>query len=131
MSTETEEERREVIQSDPVVTTDPNVVTSTTATSGVRERVIIEQPGVRQPVVETTAVPGNQRRESVVTRRNTNVGAIVAALVGILVLVFGIYLIFSRVFPYLPYPYSVFAILILGVILIALGGSLVSRTRTA
>jgi len=124
MSSETEEERREVVQSDPVVTTDPNgVVTNPTV---VRERVVSE-PVVRQPVVETVSpVAGNQRRESVVVRRNTNVGAIVAMVIGALVLVFGIYLVFSRVFPYLPYPYSIFAILILGVILIAVGGSLVA-----
>ncbi len=128
MSSETEEERRDVVQSDPVVTTDPNVVT-TTAIPTVRERVVTQEPVVRQPVV-AAAPMGNQRRESTVIRRNTNVGAIAAMLVGILVLVFGIYLVFSRVFPYLPYPYSVFAILILGVILIAVGGSLVSRTKT-
>ena len=52
-------------------------------------------------------------------------------VIGAVVLVFGIYLVFSMVLPYLPYPFSIFAILILGVILIAVGGSLVAgRTRT-
>ena len=129
MSSETEEERRDVVQSDPAITTDPNAVT-TTSPPVVQERVVTQQPVVREPVAAATPPAGNQRRESTVVRRNTNVGAIIAMLIGILVLVFGIYLVFSRVFPYLPYPYSVFAILILGVILIAVGGSLVSRTKT-
>ena len=124
MSSETEEDRKEYVERDPAVATEPTIVTSTTPV--VRERI------VREPVATTTTAvetPASGRRESVVRRRSTNTGAIVAMIIGVLVLLLGIYLVFERVIPNLPYPWSTAVVLILGVIFIAVGASLV-RNRS-
>lgn len=124
MSSEQEEDRTEYVERDapldqpqqqqPVVSQTP-VVTQTPAGT----TVVSQQPGT-VPVVP----PGSERKESVVRRKNTNTGAIVAMVVGAVILLLGIYLVFTRVFPYLTYPWSLLAVLLVAIIMMIVGGSL-------
>jgi len=121
MSSEQEEEKKEYVQRDQSVTTVQEPETT----------VVRSMPGrtAVAPVIATT-VPASERKESMVTKRNTNVGAIVAMMIGIFVLFFGVYLVFTRILPYVAYPWSLIAILIISIILIAAGVSLV-KTRVS
>lgn len=120
MSSEREEERKEYVERDPSLAPPPAAVP--------REYVVGEPVALGRAPVAPAVPPANEHREAVVRRRTTNTGAIVAIVVGLLVLLFGIYLVFSQI-KYLPAPYSWIAILIVGLILIGIGASLV-RTRT-
>ncbi len=112
MSTEQEEERKEVVEREPVEGSIPSTVTS--------ERV------VREP--EPLA---SERKESVIRRKNTNVGAIIAMAVGIVILFVGVYLILAKLLPYLPYPWSEVAILIVALVFIVVGASLLVPRTTS
>jgi len=125
MSSEQEEEKKEYVQRDQSVTTvrEPE----TTVVRSMPGRTLVRESAVAAPVIATT-VPASERKESIVTKRNTNVGAIVAMVIGIFVLFFGVYLVFTRILPYVAYPWSLVAMLIISIILIAAGVSLV-KTR--
>ena len=129
MSSEQEEERKEYVERDEPVTTVSQPVAVTPQGTQVRQPATVVQPAA-PPVAVATASPGSERKESVVRRTNTNTGAIVAIVVGVVVLLLGIYLVFTRVFPYLSYPWSLFAVLLVAVVLMIVGGSLIqARTR--
>jgi hypothetical protein len=131
MSSEQEEERKDYVEREEPVETTPvtpaQAAQSPPATT-VRETVVKQPSIVPGAPVSSTSPPGSERRESVVTRRNTNTGAIVAMIVGIVILLLGLYLVFTRVFPYLSYPWSLVAVLIVAIVLIIVGASLL-QTR--
>ncbi len=124
MSTEQEEEKKEYVDRDQSVTTVREPGTTVVETA---PRTVVREPAAA--VVATTA-PASEHRESTVTKRNTNVGALAAMVIGIFVLFFGIYLIFTRIVPYVAYPWSLLAILVVALILIVAGVSLV-KTRVS
>jgi hypothetical protein len=115
MSMEDQDEKRVYVQ------TSPSNGGTTVAT------VSREQPVT---VVRTvpTDVPASQRNETIVKHRSTNVGAIVAMVVGVVVLLGGIGLVASQI-PFIPWPYNIYVVLGLGLILLLIGASMI-RTRT-
>jgi uncharacterized membrane protein len=117
MSESEKDERREY------VTSDPNVTTTGTRT------VMVQPPGNHEHVEVVTAPSPNVHKEEVVNKRTTNTGALVGVFVGIVVLGIGMVLVLRET-PFLPYPYSLFAIIVVGLALIAVGASLVAN-RTA
>ncbi len=119
LSNEREEERREYVERDPAASVAPVS----------RDYIVRRDEPATVERVPVASVPANERREAVVKSRSTNVGAVVAIVVGIIVLLSGIYLVFTQI-RYLPAPYSWIAILIVGLILIGVGASLV-RSRTS
>jgi hypothetical protein len=133
MSSETEEERKEYVERDePAIAPGTSVVAPATTGTVVRETVVRE-PGTvvstNTPVVAAVP-PESERRESVVRKTNTNFGAIIAMIIGAAILMLGIFLIFTKVFPYLAYPWSLLAVLLVAIVMIAVGGSLL-QTRTS
>jgi hypothetical protein len=124
MSTKEEEERKEYVRREEPLT--PERVYSPPSTV-VRE-TLREPVTVSRPIVTTE--PESEKRESVVRRTNTNLGAIVAMITGVVVLLFSIVLVFTKVFPYLSSPWSLLAFLIVAIILIAVGASLL-QTKTS
>jgi hypothetical protein len=129
MSSEQEEEHIEYVDREEPVQVSQPVVAAAPGT-------VVRETVVRNPttVVPSTPVvsmvpPESERKESVVRRTNTNTGAIVAMIVGAVILLFGILLVFTKVFPYLTYPWSLVAVLIVAVVLMAIGASLL-QTRT-
>jgi hypothetical protein len=127
MSSEQTEERDEVVARDGSVTPEPPGIQPAPV---VRERIISEPVTTANPPVVVTAPPEQERKETLVRKTNTNTGAIVAIIVGVLILLLGLFLVFTKVFPYLGYPWSVLAVLIVAIVLIAVGASLV-RTRVS
>ncbi|MHB1908301.1 MAG: hypothetical protein ACYCQJ_05440 [Nitrososphaerales archaeon] len=97
MSTSEEEDRKEIEKGEPVA-------------RHVNETVHRDEP------IE---------REERVYHRRTNTGAIVSIVIGILILLFGLYLVFTQV-QFLSPPYSYVAILIIGIVLVAIGAKLIS-----
>jgi hypothetical protein len=118
MSSSEEDERTETLKRDPNV-----------AASGSASEVVFRQSsdGTTQQVVAQPAP--RVERESVSKHRTTNTSALVGMVVGIAVLAFGLLLVVKET-PYLPYPYSIISIIIVGIALIAVGASLISN-RTA
>jgi hypothetical protein len=114
MSSEEEDERREYVRAEPGVV----------ASGTVAEVVTRAPPGVA--VVETTAASPSVKRESIVTHRTTNTSALVGIVVGVVVLAMGLFLVIRET-PLLPYPWSLFAILAVGIGLVGIGASLVSN----
>ena len=84
------------------------------------------QPVVAEPVITQTTVPNEEKRESVVKHTSTNTSALVGLAIGVIILAMGLFLV-MRETPFLPYPYSIFAILVVGIALIGVGASLVSN----
>lgn len=82
---------------------------------------------VRETVYRNTTVP--TERESRVVHRRTNTAAIVALIIGVLVLIGGIYLVLMLARS-APAPISYIALFIIGIVLIAVGAKLVT-TRTS
>ncbi len=120
MSTTEEEEHKEVVKRDP--TQQPQQQPAPAP----------NQPAPGQPAAQAPAAPSSpiERKEVVERRKSTNIGALVAIGIGIVVLVAGIGLIFSQV-PFLPWPYSIVVTLGLGLILLIIGASFISsRTST-
>ena len=129
MSSEQEEEHIEYVQrEEPLQPTQP-VAVAPAAGTVVRETVVRNPTTVTNAPIVATVPPESERRESVVRRTNTNTGAIIAMIIGAVILLFGILLVFTKVFPYLAYPWSLIAVLIFAVVLMAIGGSLL-QTRT-
>jgi hypothetical protein len=95
-------------------------------------------PGQPQPVPQlVTAVPQpapaaqalpveRQRREETITHRRTNLNVLVALVLGAVVILLGIYFVFTQI-SFLRPPLSYVAFLLAGVLLIAFGARLVSR----
>ena len=118
MSSSEEDERKESVKSEPNV-----------GTGGTMSEVVIRDSGdgvVHQVVAEPSP---SFERESVVKHRTTNTSALVGMATGIAVLAIGLFLVI-RYTPFLPYPLSIFALLIVGVGLIGVGASLISSRST-
>jgi hypothetical protein len=132
LSSEQEEEREEYVEREEPISPAPVVVQPQVAPTGsvVRETVV-RQPAVVQPAapVVATVPPESERRSSVVRKTNTNVGAIIAMVVGAVILLFGIFLVFTKVFPYLAYPWSMIAVLLVALVMIIVGASLMQTRR--
>jgi hypothetical protein len=113
MSTTEEEEHKEVVRRDPPLVTSPN------------QQATSQTMGRSSPASSTPL----ERREIVEKRSNTNIGAVVAIAIGILALMFGVFLVYREI-PYLPWPYSIVVTMGLGVILLAIGASFISSRTT-
>ena len=123
MSSEEEEERKEYVRRDPTV--QGTVVTTPT------EQVVARREPVEHVVVAATSASPVERRETIVRHRSTNTGAIIAMVIGAVVLLGGIYIVLSQI-PFLPWPFSMIAFLAVGLIFIAVGASLLgSRSTTS
>jgi uncharacterized membrane protein HdeD (DUF308 family) len=93
-----------------------------------QEPVASTAPVQREQIIRNEAtVP--ERHEGRIVRRRTNTAAIVAIVIGIIVLIAGIYLVLTLA-KAAPAPYSYIVAFIVGVILIAVGARLVT-TRTS
>lgn len=121
-----EEERRTVNQTGPAV-----------APVGSTVQVVQAQPvaAVVTPVVSTAqvvqaqpvaATSGPSHSETVVTHSSTNMGALFATTLGIIVLIAGSVLIYSQI-KFLPWPYSIISVLGLGLILLVAGASFIGK----
>jgi hypothetical protein len=122
MSSEEDDEKRVYVQKQP------NVGTQGTAS----EVVIREQPGAPPATTQVTEVVEPSpivKSESISKHRTTNTSALIGIIVGVAVLLFGMYVVFRET-PFLPYPLSVFVIVVVGIGLIAVGASLVSNRTT-
>ena len=75
-----------------------------------------------------TEIPAAQHNETIVRHRSTNTGALVAIVVGVVVLLGGIGLVASQI-QFIPWPYNIYVVLGFGFILLLLGASMI-RTRT-
>ena len=64
------------------------------------------------------------------SHRTTNTSALVAIAVEIVVLLAGLYLVLTQV-RYIPWPFFDIIVLVVGMILVAIGASMVSRRVTA
>ena len=123
MSETETEERREVVRTSPAVST-----RSPASTVVVREGSVIPE---RVERVEVAPSPSpNVNRQEVETITRTNTGAIAGIIIGAAVLVIGMFLVLRET-PFLPYPWSMFAILAVGLALIAVGASMVSNRSTS
>ncbi len=114
MSSSEEDERRESVRREPNL-----------GTGGGTTQVLVRDSSdgsFRQVIAEPAP---SVERESVVKHKTTNTSALVGMAVGIVVLALGLFLVI-RDTPFLPYPLSIFAVLIVGVGLIGIGASLVS-----
>lgn len=121
MSESDEEDRTEVVSNPPSASTTREVIREEAAP-------VAATPVQRERVIQRDAtVP--ERREARVVRTRTNSAAIVAIVIGVLVLVVGIYLVLTLAHN-VPAPYSYLAVFIIGIILIAVGAKLVT-TRTS
>jgi hypothetical protein len=126
LSSEQEEERTEYVQREKPVqpTVGQPVIVQSPAPPAVREQFV--SVPANMPVLATIP-PESERKESVVRKTSTNTGAIVAMLVGVAILLFGIFLVFTKVFPYLGYPWSLLAVLLVAVVFMIVGGSLLQE----
>jgi hypothetical protein len=119
MSNEDSDEKRVYVETAP---------TTTTAAGG----TVVTTPSREQPmtVVRGTPVqvPAAQHNETIVRHRSTNTGALVAIVVGVVVLLGGIGLVASQI-QFIPWPYNIYVVLGFGFILLLLGASMI-RTRT-
>lgn len=123
MSSTEEDEQKDYVRTAPgamtvparqVVTVPAGEVVTTRSGDGAVQQVIAE------PVV---------KRESIAKHTTTNSSALVGLAVGIVVLAIGLLLV-VRETPFLPYPWSIFSVLLVGAGLIAIGASLVSNRTT-
>jgi hypothetical protein len=138
VSTEETEEQRQYVQRSPadggtvaVSAVRPATVVVPAAVAAPATVAVAQAPAVVVPAAvaapATVAVaPATQRNETVVTHRSTNMGAIVALAIGVIVLVGGIGLIDSQV-KFLPWPYNIITVLGFGVLLLLVGASFISR----
>jgi hypothetical protein len=83
--------------------------------------VVVQQPS---PPAAAQA-PASERSDTVVSHRSTNMGAIVAMAVGVIVLLGGMAVIVSQI-RFLPAPYSYIVILGFGLILLLVGASMIN-----
>jgi hypothetical protein len=113
MSSEEDDERVEYVRRQP----------NTGTSGGASEVVIHEQPNSPVEVVQTSP---SVKRESVVKHTSTNTGTLVGIAVGIGVLLVGMFLVIRET-PFLPYPLSIFVVVVVGLVLIGIGASLVSN----
>lgn len=121
MSESDEEDRTEVVSNPPSASTTREVIreeAAPVAAAPVQRERVIQRDGT---------VP--ERREARVVRTRTNSAAIIAIVIGVIVLVVGIYLVLTLAHN-VPAPYSYLAVFIIGIILIAVGAKLVT-TRTS
>ncbi|MDA4117171.1 MAG: hypothetical protein OK455_02385 [Thaumarchaeota archaeon] len=117
MSTEERDEKRVYVDRSP----------------GNQGMVVVErEEPVVEPVVERVKtvqeVPSSQRAETIVKHRSTNTGALLAMVIGVVVLLAGIGLIASQI-PFIPWPYGLYVVLGFGFLLLVMGASMItSRT---
>jgi VIT1/CCC1 family predicted Fe2+/Mn2+ transporter len=116
MSSEEQDEKREYVSRESTVGT----------SGGTSEVVIHERPTGQTEVIETSP---SVKRESVVKRKSTNTAALVGIVVGIAVLISGMFLVLREA-PFLPYPLSLIVIVVVGIALIGVGASMVSSRST-
>jgi hypothetical protein len=111
MSTQEEDQKTVVVQNPP-------------NTGGTVTTVSRDQPAT---VVRTAPeVPANQHNETIVKHRSTNTGAVVAMVIGLVVLLGGIGLIASQI-PFIPWPYDIYVVLGFGLILLLIGASMITN----
>jgi hypothetical protein len=105
----------------------------TLSTSEEKERIeYVSKPQIKQ---QRPSPPSQyegevaERREKII-HRHTNTGALIAIIVGILILMFGLYLVFTRISFITPTYYANWVFLIIGFILLGVGAKIVaSRAR--
>ncbi|MGI0091632.1 MAG: hypothetical protein ACREBS_07985 [Nitrososphaerales archaeon] len=119
MSINQDEERKDYVER--------GVTPTVSATVPETENTVIQ----RQPIAQIPAAspPPIEKRESVVRRSETNTGALIAIIIGAIILIFGLYLVFSQM-KFFPAPWSYIIVLIVGLILIGVGAKLVSSKAT-
>jgi hypothetical protein len=115
LSSSEEDERKEYVRSEPNAGAGGGAseVTIRQSSDGTVQEVIAEP----SPSVE---------RETVARHTSTNTSALVGLAVGIVILATGLLLVIRET-PFLPYPWSILAVLVVGVALIGVGASLVSN----
>jgi hypothetical protein len=120
MSEEEEDEHREYVRR-----------SSSPSSEGTATVVYPQQtvPAQAPATVVTTTRPPVEHKEVIERHRTTNIGAVIAIFIGVVVLVAGMALIYSQIH-FLPWPYSVIVVLGFGLILLAIGASLIT-TRTS
>ena len=120
MSSSEGDGRKEYVGGDSAVGTTPPT----------QSGVIVGRPAegvVQVERVPTVIASPVERRE--VKRKTTNNGALAAISVGIVVLLSGLYLVLTQV-RYMPWPFSNVIVLVAGMILVAIGASMVSGRPT-
>src|SRR5438067_11272498 len=122
MSSEDEEERKEYVRRDPTVQ-------GTVVTAPTDQVVARREPVERVVVPATTSASPVEHRETIVRHRSTNTGAVIAMVIGVIVLMGGIYMVLSQI-PFLPWPLSMIAFLAVGLIFIGVGASLLGNRST-
>jgi hypothetical protein len=118
LSSTEEDERKEYVRSAPNV-----------GAGGAASEVTIRQSSdgtVQQVIAEPSP---SVERETVAKHTSTNMTTLVGLAVGIVVLATGLFLVIRET-PFLPYPWSILAVLVVGVALIGVGASLVSNRTT-
>lgn len=121
MSESDEEDRTEVISNPPSATTTREVIR--------QDSIPVAAAPVQREQITRKEATVPERREARVVRTRTNTAAIVAIVIGVIVLIVGIYLVLTLART-VPAPFSYIAAFIIGVILIAVGARLVT-TRTS
>jgi hypothetical protein len=129
MSETEEEERKEYIKRDPTV--QGTVVTAPTEDVIVRrepEQLVVRREPVERVVVASPPPPV-ERRESIVRHTRTNTGALIAMAIGAVVLLGGVFIVLSQIH-FLPWPLSMIAFLVVGLVFIGVGASLLGKQST-